>query len=141
MFSKEGMRKGIEQIGLANNVASPCAWCPNASGRSFRAFQHLHYLEPQVTLWLYTEDLLLLGGFIVGVGCILSTLSWIRGLKVNPRENGTRDTESAICRYGQAREKRVVHVAGHAQSFTSADSDTTGDGLEASADKLWTGHS
>ena len=45
------------------------------------------------------------------------------------------DTRRADNRYGRVREKRVAHVAGHAQSSRGADSGTTDDGVEASVGK------
>ena len=49
---------------------------------------------------------------------------------------GAHDAGRAYNRYGQARKNGVAHVAGPVQLFRGADSDTTDDGLEASASKL-----
>ena len=55
---------------------------------------------------------------------------------MSPRVHAKLDTRRAYNRYGRASEKGVSNVAGHAQSFRGGDSDTTDDGLEATASKL-----
>ena len=55
---------------------------------------------------------------------------------MSPREHETRTRGVQTNPYGRARENGMAHVAGYAQSLRGAYTEATGNGLEASANRL-----